>query len=183
MRAFLQHRKEMNKFLSSSRNITYNRYNRLMIITCLDTFLNLPLLIMNLAVTILEKKPTNTNSILNMAYITGENLHHGASGNVTGISISSIVQIPASAWTTSGLYVLDVKWAEWTSVLYAVVFFGVFGTTPEMRVLYRSAFWFIPMRFGYKRRHITDIETVSDMSFNSNLGPAQQEASRSPDIE
>ncbi len=47
---------------------------------------------------------------------------------------------------------------------------------PEMRQYYRSAFWFIPERLGYKRRRVSEAETVSDVSFNSN--PGQQTETR-----
>ncbi len=52
----------------------------------------------------------------------------------------------------------------------ALMFFGVFGTTPEMRQYYRSAVWFIPERLGYKRQCVSEVETVSDVAFNSNPG-------------
>ncbi len=69
-----------------------------------------------------------------------------------------------------------MKWNKWIYVIHAVMFFGVFGTTPEMRQHYRTAFWFIPERFGYKRPLASKVETVSDVVFNSN--PGQQAGDR-----
>ncbi len=61
-------------------------------------------------------------------------------------------------------------------VLHAVIFFSVFGTTPEMRQHYRTVFWFIPERLGYKRPRLSEVETVSDVAFN--LNPGQQVGNR-----
>ena len=96
-------------------------------------------------------------------------MHDGAGGLLPGGSLSTILQTPASDWSTSGTWsVFTVKWDEWVYVLHAVVFFGVFGTTPEMRHYYWSALWFIPERCGYKRPRASEAETVSDVEFNSN---------------
>jgi len=164
LRTFLRHRKEMSLFLSSSRDITHNKYNRLMVITCLDTIFNLPV---DIAVVVMSNLPGKEGS-LKYPYINWKNVHDGAGGIAPGLSLSSITQTPASEWSADAWGVLTTKWNEWCFVLHAVVFFGVFGTTPEMRQYYRSAFWFIPERFGYKRRHFSDVETVSDVAFNSN---------------
>jgi len=70
--------------------------------------------------------------------------------------------------------VFITKWDEWVYVLHAVVFFVVFGTTPEMRQYYWSVLWFIPERCGYKRRRNSEVETLSDVAFNSNPVPGMQ---------
>ena len=69
-----------------------------------------------------------------------------------------------------------IKRDEWLYVLHAIMFFCVFGTTPEMRSYYRSAFWFILERLGYKRRANSEMETISDVV--SNFNPAQQARDR-----
>jgi len=166
LRTFFRHRKEMNEFLSSSRDITQNKYNRLMVIACLDTMFNLPVDIAVIVMSILPGK----ESSLNYPYISWKNVHDGQDGNAPGLSLSFIEQIPASEWSTDGWFIFTIKWNEWCYVLHAVIFFGVFGTTPEMRQCYRHAFWFIPERFGYKRWHFSDVETVSDVAFNANSG-------------
>jgi len=107
---------------------------------------------------------------LNYPYVSWKNVHDGAGGSYPGLSLSSILQTPASEWSTDAWGVFWVKWNEWFYVLQALMFFGVFGTTPEMRQYYRSAFWFIPEQLGYKRRRVFQVETVSDVAFNSNPG-------------
>lgn len=154
----------MNEFLSSGRNITHNKYNRLLVIVCLDTTFNLPVLITSVVTAILARK----DSPLNYPYINWKNVHNDEGGIAPGVSLSTIEQVPASVWASNGWGVFIIKWDEWIYVLDAVVFFGVFGTTPEMRQVYRSAFWFIPERLGYKRRRVSEVETVSDIAFNSN---------------
>ncbi len=128
LRTFLRHRKEMNEFLSSSRDVTHSKYSRLMLIACLDTLFNLPVLITITVIVALQGKDND----LNYPYIGWKNVHDGAGGNFPGLSLSSIVQTPASEWSADGLGIFGVKWDEWLYVLHAVTFFGVFGTTPEI---------------------------------------------------
>jgi len=166
LRTFLRHRKEMNEFLSSGQDITHNKYNRLMVIACLDTFVNLPVLITMIVTEILRGK----ESLLNYPYINWKNVHDGAGGVLSGLSLGSIEQTPVSEWNTDAWFLFNVKWDEWLYVLHAVMFFAVFGTTPETRQYYRTAFWFIPQRLGYKGRRVSEVETVLDVEFNSNPG-------------
>ncbi len=159
----------MNEYLSSSQDITYSKYSRLMVVACLDTLFNLPVSITVIITDILGGK----GNALNNPYISWKNVHDGEGGNAPGLSLSSILQIPASEWSSGvGGSCSQVKWDEWIYVLHAITFFLIFGTTPEMRRYYRTAFWFIPERLGYKRRRVSEVETLSDVMFNSN--PIQQ---------
>lgn len=140
-----------------------------MAITLLDTIFNLPVLIIILVTSIASGK----FNPLNAPYINWKNVHDGAGGLLPGASLSTILQSPASDWSASGWDVFDVKWDEWIYVFHAVIFFAVFGTTPEMRQHYRAALWFITERCGYRRQRdgVSDEQTVSDVMFNSNPGP------------
>jgi len=143
-----------------------------MVIACLDTMFNLPVLIAEIVISGVEGE----GSSLNHPYISWKNVHDGAGGLLPGTSFSSIVTTSASAWSTDGMWsVFLVKWNEWLYVLHAIIFFSVFGTTPEMRQYYLSALWFVPERFGFKRRGVSEVETMSDIVFNSN--PGQQMSS------
>lgn len=135
-----------------------------MIIACLDTVLNLPVLITTIVIDIVQGK----DSPLNYPYVSWKSVHDGAGGLLPGFSLGTILQTPASAWSADGWDVFTLKWGEWIFVFQAAAFFGVFGTSPEMRQYYRRAFWFIPERFGYKRRRVSETETLSDVAFNSN---------------
>jgi len=143
-----------------------------MIIACLDTLFNVPVLITNLVTDILQGQDNG----LNYPYISWENVHNGAGGNLPGLSLSSILQTPASGWSTDKWNMFEVKWDEWVYVLHAITFFVVFGTTPEMCQYYRSALWFLPERLGYKRQRAFEVETLSDVAFTSN--PGQQAETR-----
>ncbi|KLO06020.1 fungal pheromone STE3G-protein-coupled receptor [Schizopora paradoxa] len=167
-RAFFRHRKEMNEFLSSGEgSITRSKYIRFMVMAYMDSVLNLPatigLVVMNIAL--------GKESPLNYPYISWKNVHEGAGGNMPGLSLSSVIQMPASEWSNNAMDLASVKWNEWFHVVIAIVFFAIFGTTPEMRRYYRSAFWFIPERLGYKKRRTSESETISDMAFDSHPNP------------
>lgn len=75
----------MNEFLSSGAGITHKKYYRLMIIACLDTLFNVPVLITNLVTDILQGQDNG----LNYLYISWENVHNGAGGNLPGLSLSA----------------------------------------------------------------------------------------------
>jgi len=164
----MRHRKEMNEFLSSTKDdVTAMRYKRLMLIACLDTFFNLPLLI----VIVVTNITAGSQTAENYSYKNWRNVHDGAGGTAPGLSFSSIITVPASEWTnTGGWPIFEVKWSEWIYVLHALAFFSVFGTTPEMQRYYVSALWFIPERCGYRRQRVSEVQSISDVAFNSNPG-------------
>ncbi len=73
----------MNEYLSSGQGATH-KYFRLMIIACLDTLLNVPVLIIIIVKNILQGK----DSALNYPYVSWKNVHDGAGGNFPGLSLS-----------------------------------------------------------------------------------------------
>jgi len=168
MLVFMRHRREMKMCLAGSRDISLNKYKRLMLIVLLDTFCNLPVF----AVVVMTSIVQGSASPLDHPYISWKNVHDGAGGSMPGLSLNSIVQVPASEWSLDAWSVFLVKWGEWFYVLHAILFFSVFGTTPEMRQHYTSVFWFLPERIGYKRNRYPDseVQTLSDISFDSNPG-------------
>ena len=154
----------MKGYFSTSRELTYNRYNRLMVIAYLDFLFNLPVLIISLVTSILEGR----SSPLNFPYISWKNVHDGEGGNAPGLSLSSVLQVPARTWGKETWGVFDVKWDEWLYVVHAIVFFCVFGTTPEMRRYYRFLFHFVPYRHGFRKCNISGSDTISNIRFISN---------------
>ncbi|KLO06015.1 STE3-domain-containing protein [Schizopora paradoxa] len=160
---FIRHRKEMDEFLSSGQGITRSKYNRLMIVACMNTIFNLPPTITIIAVNI----ALGNESSMNSPYISWKNVHEGVGGHRPGFSLSSIEKTPASEWSTNAAGLFSVKWNEWILVVLALAFFAIFGTTPEMCRSYRSAFWFIPKYLGYKRRQGLVVETISDVAYSS----------------
>lgn len=166
----------MNEYLSSTPEFEHHKYSRLMLIACLDTLFNLPISIAGLVIDISQGK----GNVLNYPYVSWKNVHDGLGGMAPGLSLSSIIQTPASAWNTESWTIFTTKWNEWLYVLHAIMFFSIFGTTPEMRRHYRLVIWFIPERCGYKRQRVSELETLSDFAFNSN--PGQQDASHQPSV-
>ncbi|KLO11589.1 fungal pheromone STE3G-protein-coupled receptor [Schizopora paradoxa] len=160
LRTFIRHRKEMDEFLSSGQGITR------MVMACLNTMLNLPATVF----IILSNVVAGQDSGLNQPFISWKNVHDQA----PGLSLSSIVQTPASEWSEDTQALILVKWNEWFFVVAAVVFFAVFGTFPEMRRYYHSALWYIPERLGHKRRRTSELEATSDIAFNSNPNKQQR---------
>ena len=156
--------------------MTRNKYYRLIIIACLDTLFNLPVLIVSFAIEIAQGKDND----LNHPYISWKNVHDGAGGNAPGLSLSSILQTPASVWSTEKWQAFIVKWDEWLYVVHAIVFFCVFGTTPEMRRYYRSLFHFAPYRYGLRRRNISDSDTISNIQFISNPDQRKKSSTLAP---
>ncbi|KLO05873.1 STE3-domain-containing protein [Schizopora paradoxa] len=148
MRTFQRHRKEMDEFLQSGQGITHSKYNRLMIMACLDVIL-VPTIIGVIVFNIVQGK----NSPFNYPYVNWKNVHDGRAEFklFTGLSFSSVLQTPASVWSASPGIPFEVKWNEWFHVFVAVIFFAIFGTTPEMQRKYRAALWFVTKHIGYKR--------------------------------
>jgi len=168
-RIYLRDRKERNEVLSSSPDVTSRNYKRFMWMASLDTIVNFPIFIASVVTDITQGKAFAGN----YPYVSWKNVHDGAGGNLPGATLSTIIQTPASEWSTGGGWsVFEVKWSEWVYVLLAVVFFSAFGTTPEMQGWYRSAIWFIPERLGYKRKQVVESPSpsLSKVAFTSNPG-------------
>ncbi|KLO09467.1 STE3-domain-containing protein [Schizopora paradoxa] len=62
LRTFWRHRKEMNEFLTTNRNVTHSKYYRLMVIACLDTIFNLPVAITLLLMEIIKGRAYGLDS-------------------------------------------------------------------------------------------------------------------------
>ncbi len=158
----------MSQFYSSAGN----RFKRLIVIACLDILINLPLFIIIIITDILQGKA----NAFNYPYISWKNVHDGAGELAPGLSLSSILQTPASAWDDGGWDLFKTKWNEWAFVLNAATFFGAFGTTPEIRDHYLSVLWFIPERCGYERQRSSETLAPSNIAINPN--PPQEVQNR-----
>jgi len=146
--AFLRLRRETKTSLQGSNRSTSSgnsalspgNFKRLLIMTLLDTIINLPILITSFAKCILAGK----NNFANYPYKSWDYVHNGAGGVFPpGTSLGTIVQVPASEWSQDKWFFTNVKWIEWVYVLHAVIYFLVFGTMPKLRRLYVDAFWTI----------------------------------------
>ncbi|KLO06016.1 fungal pheromone STE3G-protein-coupled receptor [Schizopora paradoxa] len=162
LRIFIRQRKAMNKFLQSNQHMTRGRYNRLIVMTCMDAILNLSPAI----IVIVTNAKAGEDSPYNHPFISWKFIHDDL---VPGFSFSSIIQVPASEWSTDTGSVVSVKWNEWYYVAVAIGFFAIFGTNPEMRRHYRSAIWFIPEHLGVKKYASSESGSNPDVAVNSDL--------------
>ncbi|KLO09465.1 hypothetical protein SCHPADRAFT_565461 [Schizopora paradoxa] len=167
-RTLMRHHKEMNEIWSNHQDdhVTQNRYHRIILIACLDPFIGLAHVLATLASNSLQK----TNNDLNHPYISWKFVHDGLGENLSGLSLSSVLQFPESYWGSWVTLTFFVKWDEWIYVFHTVIFFGVFGTTPEMRRNYRSVLWLLAEHLGYKRQRVSETETTSKILFKSGPG-------------
>ncbi|KLO05673.1 fungal pheromone STE3G-protein-coupled receptor [Schizopora paradoxa] len=149
-------------------------FKRLLVIACLDTAFNLPVLILITIYSVVS----GSNDSLNYPYISWKNVHDGAGGNFPGTSLSTIMQVPASDWGTDGWNIFNVKWDEWLYVAHAIMFFSVFGTTPQMRKYYCAMLWYIPERLGYKRRVQVDSRGLCTSAMKFSPNPNEEKENR-----
>lgn len=164
----------MDEFLSSSPCVSASKYKRLIAIAYIDLLVNLPSTLVILATSIAEGKIL----LLNHSYIGWKNVHDGAGGMSPGTYLSTIQQTPASEWGANKWRVYQIKWSEWIYVLHAAAFFGVFGTTPEMRRHYKEAFWYIPKLLGYRSTAGTSVDSLPEMIFNAHPDSVGAETNR-----
>lgn len=74
--------------------------------------------------------------------------------------------IPKTAWSTSKWNELSVYWDDWINPFFALVFFALFGLTPEARKGYRKFFRFLGRLFGSKQWESTE-KGLPDAVFKS----------------
>ncbi|KLO14128.1 fungal pheromone STE3G-protein-coupled receptor [Schizopora paradoxa] len=155
LQKFIRHRSEMNEVISSQTNATPNKYIRVMVVTCLNLLFDLPVLVI-IVVTHAVQGHTET---MNFPFYSWEFIHD---------TLNMIVETDASMWGAPGRgwQVFENKWNEWIYVLQAIVFFCVFGTTPEARRRYRCALSWVLEKTRLKKKAPSKEE--SDMVFNSN---------------
>ncbi len=153
----------MNEVLSSHSDVTQNKYIRVMTITCLTLLLDLPALIVLVATKLIEGQESD----INHSYRSWAFIHDG--------SLSKILQTTAHEWGGDKWQVFNVKWNEWMYVLHAMVFFSIFGTTPESLRRYRSAISCVLESIGLKKK-TQATAGASEIMFSSNPPPRRQPA-------
>ncbi|KLO14101.1 fungal pheromone STE3G-protein-coupled receptor [Schizopora paradoxa] len=175
LQRFLRHRREMNEFLCSHSNVTPNRYIRVMAITCLTIVLDLPILIINITRQLVMGKESGYNQ----PYVSWAYVHNGADGALEGAGLSQILQLSVDDWGWSMWRILNVKWNEWIYVLHAVVFFALFGTTPEAKRNYRVAVQYVFNALNFKKENAKITTTASNMKFASDTSVQRNRGSAS----
>jgi len=88
-------------------------------------------------------------------------------GLIHDTSLSVILKVSAKQWGDGRWQVLSLKWNEWMYVLDAILFFSIFGTTPQAVRRYRSATSYILERIGLKKKQQSSM-AASDIMFSSD---------------
>lgn len=167
LRTFLRFRKEVSENLTKSHpslEMTQG-YKRLALITSINTVFNL--LGAEIIITIMAAT-TGQSTGANKPYISWDNVHDGAAGEIPGATLGTILQEPASEWSAFPTQVFVIKWNVWLYVAHALVFFTVFGTTPAMKEWYAQVFYYIPRKLGCARSPLKDTHERSTINFAPN---------------
>ena len=168
------HRREVNEHLSSSATMTAFQYKRLMLITCLDTISNFPVMLGGL----LQDALVGSSGNANQPYVSWDNVHDGEGGMLPGTSLSTILQTPASVWSTDKWTVLYLKWNEWIYVFQAIIFFAVVGTTPELGRFVRRMLCLSPKRPSTDSSDEGGGRTMSTVVFRTSVTACVLRSSR-----
>jgi len=91
---------------------------------------------------------------------------HASWGFVNDRSLNVILKVSAQEWGTNIWLVFAVKCTEWMYVLDAILFFSIFGTTPQAMRRYRSATLYILEKIGLQKKKPS--MAASDIMFSSN---------------
>ncbi|KLO11428.1 fungal pheromone STE3G-protein-coupled receptor [Schizopora paradoxa] len=137
LRALLAHRREMVEQPASNSAIKPFQFKRLILIACLDTIFNFPIMIVG---GIVQNALMGSKGGSSQPYVSWSNVHDGTSSWLAGETLSTITQTPASSWSMNKWTVLNLKWNEWIYVAQAILYFAVVGTTPEMGHFLRRVF-------------------------------------------
>lgn len=122
----------MNTFLDSNSAVNRLNYWGMIALGCLDSLVTLPLVSMGLMIDIRENP---------FEFYQGWTFLH---------KDWKPLLIPKSVWVSSGFWgIFNVKWGECINPLFALIFFLLFGTTPQARARYSHVLWFIAKAFWY----------------------------------
>lgn len=137
--------------LGADLNESY--FFRMFALGCFDSFITLPIAITSLATSIMQEGPL-------FNFYQGWALIH---------SDWEPAFFSKSIWSTEKMAVFSVYWDEWIHPFFALVFFALFGLTPEARKGYRRLFRILRRPFGASQRDITE-EDLPDFVFKCEGG-------------
>lgn len=113
--------------------MSVSRYFRLMLLSCLEMALTLPLGVYSIIV--------NTSGVTISPYKSWADTHY---------QFWRVLEIPAVIWRIDQSNVISLEMGRWIYPLAAFLFFALFGFAEEARRHYRAAFWFAVKPFGFK---------------------------------
>ncbi|KAI0946013.1 hypothetical protein AcV7_010103 [Taiwanofungus camphoratus] len=130
LRAFLKRRKQFNELMSSNRNLTFNRYLRLMGLASIEMLCTVPLSVW--ALTQQAAEPLYVWQGLG-------NLHY---------DFHRVGQYPSIEWRTVPSIVRAINFDLWNIISCALLFFAFFGCAEEARRHYHIALTSVAKRVG-----------------------------------
>lgn len=151
----------MSEYLDSfNADLDESQFFRMFAFGCFDSFITLPISITSLVANIARTGPS-------FVFYKGWTYNH---------SDWEPVLYPKSMWSTKKWSVFSLYWGEWINPFLALVFFVLFGLTPEARKGYRRLFRFLGRPFGLMQGGRTEDE-LPDVVFKSGRGTSADVAS------
>ena len=133
LHAFMKRRRQFSELLASNSNLTFNRYFRLMALSTTSLMLLIPI--------------SSYGIYLN---VTSQPLGPWRGWSDTHFDFGRVQHIPAIIWRANERTVIANELNRWLSPVCAFIFFINFGVASEARRHYRTAFWFVAGRLGFK---------------------------------
>ena len=130
LKAFFKRRRQFNELMASNKNLTFNRYFRLMGLAAIEVAFTIPLTIYN-TVTNFEQDPYPWRGFADL---------HSNFGRIR--------QVAAISWTMDAQVVSIMRFRQWVPIACAIVFFLFFGLAEEARKHYKLALSSVAKRVG-----------------------------------
>lgn len=131
-----------NHLGSFGAELNQSQFFRMFALGCFDSFITLPITFTGLVSNVIGSGPS-------FNFYQGWTFIH---------SNWEPVLVPKSIWASFKWSAFSVYWDQWVNPFFALVFFALFGLTPEAREGYRRAFRCISRPFGVQRE-----ESVKDL--------------------
>lgn len=146
-----RHRKEFGNYLESQdAQISQGDFYRMFALGLIDSLLTLPITTFKLTLSFLE---VGTQ----FSFYQGWTLIH---------SDWEPALVPKRIWSTYKWIVVVEHWSNWTGPFTAVVFFSLYGLTPEARKGYHRFFRLMRKPFGVKQAE-SPVDELPGIVFNS----------------
>jgi pheromone a factor receptor len=147
----MKRRKQFRDLITSTANLTYSRYWRLVALASLDFCFTMPLAIWGIV--------ANTRWAEVRPWVSWADTHWG---------YSRVFQYPRVLMNQEPIVVFSLETTRWAAVLAALVFFAFFGFADEAKKHYRLFASTVTKRFGYTT--FTESTAISDSMVKSGTG-------------
>ena len=144
LRAFFKRRRQFNELMASNKNLTFNRYFRLMGLASIEVMFTIPLTIYNI-VSNFKQDPYPWRGFAD--------LHSG---------FDRVDQVAAIVWRQDSSTVSLMRFRAWVPIALACTFFLFFGLAEEARKHYKMALSSVAKRVG-----ITTFDRTTSTGFTS----------------